>query len=32
MVQRAWGKDYTRPERAYEFTNRNFDDGNGPYG
>ncbi len=34
MVRKAWGKDWTKPDTAYEFTNRKFDapqDGGGIY-
>jgi hypothetical protein len=33
LVQRAWGKDYTKPDPGYEFTGRKFDDNprGGPY-
>jgi hypothetical protein len=33
LVRNAWGKDWTKPDPGYEFTNRTFDtpkDG-GPY-
>lgn len=26
LVQRSWGKEYTAPEVAYEFTRRKFND------
>lgn len=33
IVRRTWGKDYTKPEPAYEFTGRTFEDkpNGGPY-
>lgn len=33
IVQRTWGKDWTAPEVAYEFTNKKFNDPKqgGPY-
>jgi hypothetical protein len=33
MVQRSWGKDWTKPEPAYEFGSRTLDDpkDGGPY-
>lgn len=33
MAQKAWGKDWNKPEPAYEFTGRTFDDPKqgGPY-
>jgi hypothetical protein len=33
IVRRMWGKDWTKPEPAYEFTNRTFEDNprGGPY-
>jgi hypothetical protein len=33
MVMRSWGKDWTKPDPAYEFTNRTFEDpkDGGPY-
>ena len=33
MVRRAWGKDYLKPEVAYEFTGRKFNEPvqGGPY-
>lgn len=33
IVQRMWGKDWTKPEPAYEFTDRKFEDNprGGPY-
>lgn len=34
IVQNSWGKDWTKPDPGYEFTNRTFDDpkNGGPYG
>jgi len=34
LVQKAWGKDWTKPAPAYEFTGKTFDDpkNGGPYG
>lgn len=33
IVQKAWGKEWTKPEPAYEFTNRTFEEPKegGPY-
>jgi hypothetical protein len=33
IVQRSWGKEWTKPEPAYEFTARTFEDNpnGGPY-
>lgn len=33
IVQKAWGKEWTKPEPAYQFTNRTFDEPKtpGPY-
>lgn len=30
LVQRSWGKDWTEPDIAYEFTNRTFEDRRAP--
>lgn len=33
VVRKAWGKDWLKPETAYEFPNRKFEDAKvgGPY-